>query len=106
MPRISDKVTINNRSLDRRVKITEQDKKKIREWYFEKRFTIRGIAKLVPFSRRSIQFILFPERMEKVQERAKEIKRWSKYNKKEIHTPAMRRHRAYKKQLWLEGKIK
>lgn len=107
MPRISDKLSINNPTLDRRFKLTEKARENIRELYFDKSYTIRGIAKLYAkiCSRRTIQFVLFPNRVEVVKARAKELKRWKKYNKKEIHTPAMRKHRAYKKELYEKGLI-
>lgn len=50
-------------------------------------------------SRRSIQFILYPERLARVKARAIEVKRWEAYNTKEIRKPVMQKHRAYIRKL-------
>ncbi len=103
MPYKSEKLKLK-RSLDLRVKLTEAHKKEILRLYHEERLPIRGIARVYPqISRRSIQFVLFPERAEKVQERAKELKRWKKYNKKEHHTPTMKKYRRRKQELYKKG---
>lgn len=103
MPYLSDKIKLP-RSLDRRVKITGQEKKEIRQLHGK--LSIRSIARKYPhISRRSIQFILFPTRLEVVKQRAIEVKRWTKGNKKEFHTPAMRKYRAYKHRVYTQGLI-
>jgi len=88
------------RHLDRRVKLTDDDKKLIKILYSDG-MGIRQISRKFEkkCSRRMIQFVLFPERLEKVKERAKEVKRWDKHNAKEYRTPSMREHRAYKRSI-------
>ena len=106
MPYISEKILLNKKfGLDNRVKITDGEKQEIQKLYKAK-WAIRKIAREYPhISRRSIQFILYPERAEKVVERAIEVKRWEKYNKKEYHTPIMRKYRHHQQKLYLEGKL-
>lgn|SRR5574343_374910 len=105
MPRISDTISINNKTLDKRYKLTDKDRENIKNLYYIEHCTIRGIAKLYQkiCSRRLIQLVIFPERAQVIARRAQEVKRWKKYNVKEIHTPAMRKHRAYKNKLYKQG---
>lgn len=100
MSKTLDKINVG-KQCDRRFKISGEDKEKIKELYYTERMTIRGIERFFEkrISRRSIQFILFPERELKVKNRAKEVKRWIGGNAKAKHTPAMRRHRRYKRML-------
>lgn len=91
--------------LDGRRKITDEQKQAVRRLYEFEGKGIREITRTVAISRRSVQFILFPERAQAVKDRAKELKRWEKYNKKEYHTPAIRKHRAKKRLLLKQGLI-
>ena len=100
MNKAQDKINVG-KQYDRRYKITDEERNKIKLLYEEQKISIRGIERYFQnrISRRSIQFILFPERKLKVQERAKEVKRWKNGNNKILHTPAVRRHRRYKRML-------
>jgi len=84
------------REKDRRVKLSERDKKEIKELYFEQGLAIREIARRFKDKccRRMIQFILFPERYERQIELRKE-RSWLYYDR-EKNTKAMREHRRYK----------
>lgn len=79
---------------DGRRHITDEDKDYIRALHKQGE-PIREIARIFEgiCSRRSIQLVLFPERYERIKARAKEVKRWTPYNTKEYHTPAMRKYR-------------
>ena len=90
---------------DGRRKISGSQKREVSRLYEIDQMSINGIAREVGISKRSVQFILFPERLKVVQDRAKEVKRWSKYNEAEYHTPYMQKHRAKKKKLIEEGKL-
>lgn len=80
---------------DGRRKITEEDKDYMRQLHKQGE-PVREIARIFEglCSRRMIQFVLFPERLERVKKRAIEVKRWNAYNTAEYHTPAMRKYRA------------
>jgi hypothetical protein len=84
------------RANDKRVHITEENKQRVRALHKQGE-GIREIARQVEgiMSRRAVQFILYPERLERVKARAKEVKRWTAYNVKEKHTPAIRSVRAH-----------
>lgn len=81
---------------DGRVKLTIEDKEDIQSLYHVKKLPIREIARIYEkvCSRRMIQFVLFPERLEIVKKRAIEVKRWEPYNTKDIRREVMRKYRA------------
>lgn len=89
--------------LDGRRKITPEQKQLVKDLYHINRKGIREITRIVGCSRRSVQFILFPERLKAVQDRAREVKRWEPYNTKEIRLEVMRKHRAKKRDLVAKG---
>ena len=105
MPTLTDIVTVPYEH-DGRRKITDEQKQEVRRLHEIEGLAIREITRRVGISRRSVQFILFPERAEAVKARRKEVKRWEKYNKAEYHTPYMRNHRAKKKLLLKKGLVK
>ena len=83
---------------DRRVRLTAAQKQEVRERY-KGGAGIRELARMYDVSRRLVQFVLFPERLEAAL-LAREIHGGSKsYYKRRRHTEAMRRHRAHKKEV-------
>ena len=85
------------RELDRRVKLSLEDREKIKEYYGK--ISQRKLAKLFGVSRRLIQFIGDPEQYEK----NKGIRRY--YYDKDKHREYMKNHRRWKKQLNDKGKL-
>lgn len=89
------------REFDRRIKISQEDKERMRAMYFQEHLYIRHIARVFESlcSRRMIQFILFPNRMKQNSENAKErgqsAKTYQRVRGKEW-AGIMREHRAYK----------
>ena len=78
--------------LDRRRKLTEQDKEQIR-LLFKAGHTIRGIARLYPqVCRRTIQFAIDPERVTTMLKG----RDWKKYYNKEKHRLQMQKWRSTK----------
>jgi hypothetical protein len=102
MPYKSEKIKLP-RELDRRVKITEEDKEDMKRLHSEN-IPIREIARRyeAKCSRRLIQFVLFPERSHA----SNYPGHWKKYYDKERNTKAIRENRAYKQTLYVKGKIK
>lgn len=96
MPYKSDKLKINNELLDKRVKITQEDKAMIREMYKDG-LSQRQLATIFNVSRRSIVFALYPERYKSPN--------WKKYFDRKKHNDYQSKHRKYKRQLLEEGKI-
>ena len=84
------------RNLDRRVKLSEDDRAAIRSLYKDG-FSIRAIARALPkISRRMIQFILFPERAKHNSELFKARRKDGRYYDKKKHTKAIKSLRRYK----------
>lgn len=50
---------------DRRVKLTDADRARIKDLHAEGNTSIRALARLYGVDKRTIQFLLFPERLEK-----------------------------------------
>ena len=103
MPRLSDIKPINNKTLDRRIKLTEEQRVEI----FENRqgLSQRKLAELYEVSRRTIQFILDPSKLEQNKKLRAEKGGSKIYYDKEKHRVSTKEHRDYKKKLHLEGKI-
>lgn len=106
MPRKSDKIAINNKALDKRVKLSDSDKQNIVAEYKTGLISINGLARKYSVSKRTIQFTLFPERKERAQEQFKERRKDGRYYNKENHREQMKKHRDYKKELYQKGLIK
>lgn len=97
MPRKSDSYPIKNKKLDRRYKLTDEQRKEI----FENKAGLsqRKLAALYGVSRQLIVFTLFPERYEINRQQVKD-RGHKRYYNKEKHTKAIKEHRDYKKQLF------
>ena len=105
MARKSDTTPINNELLDRRVKLTQIDKDNIIQKYAQGDISQRKLALEFNVSRRSIQFVLSPEKLQENLMRREERGGWKTYYDKEKHRVSMKEHRDYKKELFSEGKI-
>lgn len=106
MPYKFDNLPINDPKHDKRVKLTEDDKEKIRQEYATGLISQRGLARKYKVSKRTIQFVLDPEKLERVKEQFKERRKDGRYYSKEKQREYMKKHRDHKKELWAEGKIK
>ncbi|MCR6108626.1 hypothetical protein HXA34_20245 [Salipaludibacillus agaradhaerens] len=114
MTALIDKLTIknngNDEKLDRRVKLTTEDKNAIRTQYFEthksQRPTMTWLAATYGVDRRLIQFILFPERETRHKEQSKVRRKSGRYYDKEKGRKNMQRYREYKRGLAKAGRLK
>lgn len=105
MPFKSEKILIENTSFDRRVKLTDNDKELIRKIRKEENLSQRELARKFNVSRRLIQYILDPEKLEE-NKRLREERGGSKqYYNKEKHREYMKDHRRYKQDLYTKGEI-
>lgn len=86
---------------DRRIKLTNEDKEYILHLYNKEKMPIRAIARIYEkiCSRRSIQFVIFPERLKEMQKKHIEEKHHLKYYNKEKWKHYMQGHRDYKRKL-------
>lgn len=106
MPRKSEMIKLEGTVHDRRVKLTNEDKIRIKELYETGEFSQRKLASMFEVSRRLITFCIDPEKLKQNIE-ARRVRGGTKiYYNKEYHTNAMREHRAYKQKLVESGKIK
>jgi len=106
MPRISDTIAINNENLDRRVKLTAEDKELVKWLREEEQISYQKLANRFGVSKRLIIFICKPEsKIKDLENRAK--RGGSKvYYDRETHTASIKDHRDYKKELFSQGLIK
>jgi hypothetical protein len=106
MPRKSDSIAISNEKLDRRVKLTSEDKELVKWLREEEQISYQKLANRFGVSKRLIIFICKPEtKIKDLENRAK--RGGSKiYYDRESHTTSIREHRDYKKQLFSQGLIK
>lgn len=105
MPYKSEKIKLPEQ-FDRRIKLTANDKKEIKRLYTQENKGIRWLGRLYGVNKRSIQFILFPERQKKNYEARQLRGGWRQYYKKEKQRVAIASTRNYKQSLYLQGKIK
>ena len=103
MARKSDTIAINNPELDRRVKLTAEDKEVIHA--NKGGLSQRKLAALYGVSRRTIQFILDPEKLEQNKQRRAERGGSKVYYDKDKHAISMKEHRNYKKELYQTNQI-
>lgn len=103
MPLKVDKINISETKYDRRRKLSQEDRKTIKMLH-RRGLSIRAIAQTFFVSRRSIQYIIYPERLVRHKMLKKEAG-WKKYYNKDKHAKAMSRTRDYKKRLLYNKKI-
>ena len=91
------------RELDKRVKLTPEQRQEIKEQYTYK--SQRQLAKEYQVSRRLIQFIGDPEKHQRNLLRREERGGSKKYYNKEKNTNYMKEHRRRKQELKLKGEL-
>lgn len=106
MPYKSEKIKIANTEYDRRIKLTEEQRKEIREKYATGTVGHRPLAKEYGVSRSLIRYVVDEEKYEKSKAYFRERRKDGRYNKsKEENNKIMKERRKYKQKLYLEGKI-
>ncbi len=106
MPYKSEKIKIEGTKLDRRRKLTEDQKAYIRWLREEEGLSQRKLAAMFGVSRRLITFILDPEKEKRSKERGKQLRKEGRYKyTKEQWAEVMKEHRHYKEQLHKDGII-
>lgn len=103
MPYKFEKTPINNPQNDKRVKLTVEDKKEIREEYANGNISQRELAKKYNVSRRLIQFVLNPDSQEIAKKQFAERQKDGRYYDKTKHKDYMKKHREHKKDLYNKG---
>lgn len=106
MPYKSEKIKIEGTKLDRRRKLTEDQKDLIRWLREEEGLSQRQLAAMFDVSRRLITFILDPEKEKRNKVIQKKHKMEGRYKyTKEQWAEVMREHRLYKERLRKDGII-
>lgn len=106
MPYKSEKIKLP-KELDRRVKLTDEQRKEIRDKYLTGTYSQRTLAKEYNVSRRLITFILDEEKRKRNADLFKERRADGRYKPtKEDWANTVKEHRRYKQELYLEGKLK
>jgi len=97
MPAIVDKLYLKDKALKKSAKLLDCQVERIIAIHAEESKSISGLARMFNVSKRTIQFILFPERKARNIELRKARGGSKIYYDKEKHTEATRKHRQYKK---------
>lgn len=106
MPYKSEKIKIEGTKLDRRRKLTEDQKDYIRWLREEEGLSQRKLAAMFGVSRRLITFILDPEKEKSNKARGKQLRKEGRYKyTKEQWAEVMKEHRHYKEKLHKDGFI-
>ena len=100
MPRKSDSIPINNKTLDKRVKVSDDTKELIQWLHEEEKVSMRKLAIQFSVDRKTIANIIYPERYQKQLQENKKNKVHLKYYDKEKHREYMKEHRDHKKELY------
>jgi transposase-like protein len=106
MPKKVDKIAINNENLDRRVKLTKDQKEEIVYIREEEGLSLSAIARMFGVSKRTIHFICCPEKLSENIARRNERGGSKQYYNREEWAVTMKEHREYKDKLLKEGLIK
>lgn len=104
MPYLSEKIKIAGTKFDRRIKLTEEQKKEIKK-LSSAGLSQRKLAKIYKVDRRLISFILNPAALEENLKRRDERGGSMVYYDKEKQSRCVKQHRRYKQELKLKGII-
>lgn len=111
MPYKSEKISINNSKLDKRVKIQPSQYEEIKELYASGEYSLRGLGKLYGVDKGTISKIVNPEQAKRIREQS--IRSSITYRErlksdrelKEMRNKHMREYRARKHDLYKSGLI-
>lgn len=96
MPSKTDTIALGHHMLKRNVKLLDCQRERIVVMHSEGA-SINGLARMFKVNKRLVQFIIYPERMQKNKELRAERGGSAIYYKKDYHAQKMREHREYKR---------
>ena len=106
MPYKSEKIKLDP-SQDRRRKLTDEQKREIKQIYESGVCGTRPLAQQFGVSRRTIQFIVDEGKKQRCAEQFKQRRKDGRYKPtKEEWAETIREHRRYKQNLYLKGELK
>ena len=103
MPYKSETIKIEGTKFDRRIKLTQEQRDKIAD--LKGKISRRLCADTFGVSKRTIDFIWHPERLERNKQLRQERGGWKQYYNKDEWRECMKEHRHYKQELYLDKKI-
>lgn len=104
MPYKSEKIKLKGLQ-DRRKRLTDEQRKEIKELYGTGCYSLNGLAKRFDVSKKTILLIVNDESAEKAKQYRKEHwKEWQRTGEEWNET--VRKYRKYKQELYKEGKLK
>lgn len=104
MPYKSEKIKLNEKQ-DRRKRLTEEQRKEIKELYSTGLYSLNGLAKRFEVSKKTILIIVNDESAEKARQYRKD--HWREWQMvREEHNKAIMNTRKYKHELYLKGELK
>jgi DNA-binding XRE family transcriptional regulator len=104
MPYKSEKIKLKGLQ-DRRKKLTDEQRKEIKELYGTGCYSLNGLAKVFGVSKKTILLIVNDESAKKAKQYRKE--HWKEWQStKEEHNEAIKKTRRYKQSLYQDGKLK
>lgn len=104
MPYKSEKIKLNGLQ-DRRKKLTDSQRKEIKELYKTGCYSLNNLAKMYEVSKKTILLIVNKDSAEKAKQYRKE--HWKEWQQvKEEHNEAIKKTRRYKQSLYLKGELK
>ena len=104
MPYKSEKIKLP-KELDRRRKLTDEQREEIKDLYGTGCYSLNGLAKRFNVSKKTILLIVNDESREKAKQYRKN--HWRDFQEtKEEHRESIKKTRQYKQELYLKGKLK
>lgn len=104
MPYKSEKIKLKGLQ-DRRKRLTDEQRKEIKELYGTGCYSLNGLAKRFEVSKKTILLIVNEESAERAKQYRKE--HWKEWQRKgEEHNKAIDNTRKYKQELYKSGKLK
>lgn len=103
MPYKSETIKIEGTKFDKRIKLTQDQRDKIAD--LKGKISRRLCAEMFGVSKRTIDFIWYPERLERNKQLRQERGGWRQYYNKNEWREYMKEHRHHKQELFLTGKI-
>lgn len=91
--------------MDKRVKLTVEQKEEIFNLYATGNYSLNGLAKIYNVSKRTIHFIVKPEKLEEQKLLYIERRKDKRYYDREKHNEHVKAHRRYKNELLKNGHI-
>lgn len=104
MPYKSEKIKLKGLQ-DRRKRLTDEQRKEIKEWYATGCYSLNDLAKIFEVSKKTILLIVNENSAERAKQYRKE--HWKEWQStKEEHREAIKKTRRYKHSLMLKGELK